>query len=201
MTPLASAWRSRLTASVTRYLVEDDVHPTGYSQVFDELNQRSSHAHLRLRLATYQMKISCSMARGHRVSMDTMAAATFASSLIPTADRHLRDDAYGNSFTKSGTTPNNYLYRGEQSTPTSACIICALGITIQVLGQILLPRSERRRHRTESAIFAASTSTPTAILSTASIRWEGKTLLSALKCRRRVGARLFLLQQDFQLQW
>jgi RHS repeat-associated protein len=23
-------------------------------------------------------------------------------------------DAYGNSFTKSGTTPNNYLYRGEQ---------------------------------------------------------------------------------------
>ena len=23
-------------------------------------------------------------------------------------------DAYGNSFTVSGTTPNNYLYRGEQ---------------------------------------------------------------------------------------
>jgi RHS repeat-associated protein len=23
-------------------------------------------------------------------------------------------DAYGNSFTKTGTTPNNYLYRGEQ---------------------------------------------------------------------------------------
>ena len=23
-------------------------------------------------------------------------------------------DAFGNSFTKSGTTPNNYLYRGEQ---------------------------------------------------------------------------------------
>ncbi len=26
-------------------------------------------------------------------------------------------DAYGNSFTKQGTTPNNYLYRGEQFDP------------------------------------------------------------------------------------
>jgi RHS repeat-associated protein len=26
-------------------------------------------------------------------------------------------DAFGNSFTKSGTTPNNYLYRGEQYDP------------------------------------------------------------------------------------
>jgi len=43
-------------------------------------------------------------------------------------------DAFGNAVNKTGATPNNYLYRGEQFDPTSAYIICGRDTTIPPRG-------------------------------------------------------------------
>jgi RHS repeat-associated protein len=107
----------------TQYLVEDDVNPTGYSQVIEELTGPIG-AGVVARVYTYGLQ---------RISQNLSPSLTGSNTWTPSfyvydgagSVRQLTNsagqvtdeyeyDAYGNSFTKTGTTPNNYLYRGEQ---------------------------------------------------------------------------------------
>jgi RHS repeat-associated protein len=98
----------------TQYLV-DDLNPTGLPQVVEEVVNGAV-----TRQYTYGLQ---------RISQQQFINSTWTSSFYvydgAGSVRQLTDstgkvtdeyeyDAYGNSFTKSGTTPNNYLYRGEQ---------------------------------------------------------------------------------------
>jgi RHS repeat-associated protein len=103
----------------TQYLV-DDLNPTGYPQVVDELNTGGAVT----RTYTYGLQ---------RISENLSPALTGNSTWTPSFYgydgggnvRQLTNlagsvtdsyeyDAYGNSFTVSGTTPNEMMYRGEQ---------------------------------------------------------------------------------------
>jgi len=102
----------------TQYLV-DDLNPTGYPQVVEELVNGAV-----TRQYTYGLQ---------RISENLSPVVTGNSTWTPSfygydgfgSVRQLTNssgvvtdsyeyDAFGNSFTKTGTTPNNYLYRGEQ---------------------------------------------------------------------------------------
>jgi RHS repeat-associated protein len=107
----------------TQYLVESDLNPTGYPQVFDELNSSG----VVTRTYTYGLQ---------RISENLSPALTGNSTWTPSfygydGGGNVRQltsmassvtdsyeyDAFGNSFTVSGSTPNNFLYRGEQYDP------------------------------------------------------------------------------------
>jgi RHS repeat-associated protein len=102
----------------TQYLV-DDLNPTGYAQVVEEVVNGAV-----TRQYTYGLQ---------RINENLSPAVTGNSTWTPSfyvydgggSVRQLTNssgvvtdeyeyDAFGNSFTKTGTTPNNYLYRGEQ---------------------------------------------------------------------------------------
>jgi RHS repeat-associated protein len=102
----------------TQYLV-DDLNPTGLPQVVEEVVNGAV-----TRQYTYGLQ---------RISQNLSPTVTGNSTWTPSfyvydgggnvrqltdSNKNMTDeyeyDAYGNSFTKSGTTPNNYLYRGEQ---------------------------------------------------------------------------------------
>ncbi|MGA9672318.1 MAG: RHS repeat-associated core domain-containing protein, partial [Terracidiphilus sp.] len=105
-------------ATTTQYLV-DDLNPTGYAQVMDELTGPIGSA-LVTRAYTYGLQ---------RISQDQFVSNAWilsyyqydgggsvrqlTNSIGQVTDSY-EYDAFGNSFTKQGTTPNNYLYRGEQ---------------------------------------------------------------------------------------
>jgi RHS repeat-associated protein len=99
----------------TWYLVEDDVNPTGLPQVLEEKVGGTVQ-----RVYTYGLQ---------RMSQDQVVNGAWSVSFYgydgAGSVRQLTNsagavtdeyeyDAYGNFFTKQGTTPNNYLYRGEQ---------------------------------------------------------------------------------------
>ena len=103
---------------VTRYLV-DDLNPTGYPQVVDELNGGG----VVTRTYTYGVQ---------RISQNQVISNTWTPSFygydgfgsvrqLTNSAGAVTDtyeyDAFGNSSTTSGTTPNNYLCRGEQYDP------------------------------------------------------------------------------------
>jgi RHS repeat-associated protein len=113
------AFGNRVSKSVngvtTKYLVEDDVNPTGLPQVLEETVNGVVQ-----RTYTYGLQ---------RISESQMVSGTWTTSFYghdgAGSVRQLTNsagvvtdeyeyDAFGNSFTKTGTTPNNYLYRGEQ---------------------------------------------------------------------------------------
>ena len=119
VTMIYDAFGNRVSKTVgnvtTTYLVEDDVNPTGLPQVFEE----SVNGVLQ-RTYTYGLQ---------RISENQQINGTWTPSFYgydgAGSVRQLTNsagavtdeyeyDAFGNSFTKSGTTPNNYLYRGEQ---------------------------------------------------------------------------------------
>jgi RHS repeat-associated protein len=102
----------------TQYLVEDDNNPTGVPQVFDELTNG-------VVTRTYAYGLQ-------RIDQDQIIDGAWIPSFfgydeggsvrnLTGANGVVTDrfeyDAFGNSFTVSGTTPNNYLYRGEQHDP------------------------------------------------------------------------------------
>ena len=130
VTMVYDAFGNRVSKTVngvtTQYLVEDDVNPTGYPQVVEELTGPIGSGVV-TRTYTYGLQ---------RISENLSPAVTGNSTWTPSfygydgggSVRQLTNsagvvtdeyeyDAYGNSFTKSGTTPNNYLYRGEQFDP------------------------------------------------------------------------------------
>ena len=118
----SNAFGNRVARTVngvtTKYLVEDDLNPTGYPQVLDELTGSTV-----TRTYTYGLQ---------RISQNQIVNGAWTTSfygydgggnvrsLTNTAGAITDEyeyDAFGNSFTKVGTTPNNYLYRGEQYDP------------------------------------------------------------------------------------
>ena len=99
----------------TRYLVEDDKNPTGLPQVFDEITNGAV-----TRTYTYGLQ---------RIDEEQVIDGAWTTSFYGydgggnvrnltnsagTVTDQYEFDAFGNSFTVSGSTPNNYLYRGEQ---------------------------------------------------------------------------------------
>ena len=108
---------------ITQYLVADDVNPTGLPQVVEELTGPIG-AGVVSRTYTYGLQ---------RISQNLSPTVSGNSTWTPSfygydgfgTVRQLTNtagevtdsyeyDAFGNSFTKTGSTPNNYLYRGEQ---------------------------------------------------------------------------------------
>jgi len=98
----------------TQYLV-DDLNPTGYPQAFDELS-----GGVVTRTYTYGLQ---------RIDEEQVISSAWTPSFygydgggnvrtLTNASGAITDtyeyDAYGNSFTVSGTTPNEMMYRGEQ---------------------------------------------------------------------------------------
>jgi RHS repeat-associated protein len=114
------------TSLTTQYLVEDDVNPTGYPQVVEELTGPIGSGMV-TRTYTYGLqRISESLSptlTGNNAwtpsfySYDGFGTVRQLTNIAGTVTDSYEYDAYGNFFTKSGTTPNNYLYRGEQYDP------------------------------------------------------------------------------------
>ena len=104
-----------VNGATTKYLVEDDVNPTGYPQVWDELTGSAV-----TRTYTYGLQ---------RISQDQAVDGAWTPSFYGydgggsvrqltnsagTVTNTYEYDAFGNEVNHTGTTPNNYLYRGEQ---------------------------------------------------------------------------------------
>ena len=106
---------AKTVAGVTTLYLVDDLNPTGYSQVVEELVNGAV-----TRQYTYGLQ---------RISENQVVSNTWTTSFygydgggsirnLTNASGTVTDtyeyDAYGNALTTSGTTPNVYLYRGEQ---------------------------------------------------------------------------------------
>jgi len=104
----------------TQYLVEDDVNPTGYPQVVEELVNGAV-----TRQYTYGLqRISQNLNTGNNTWTpsfygydSTDGSVRYLSNASGTVTDTYEYDASGNQIYRSGTTPNNYLYRGEQFDP------------------------------------------------------------------------------------
>jgi RHS repeat-associated protein len=99
----------------TWYLVEDDVNPTGLPQVMEEKvggAVERVYTYGLQRISQYQFFDNQWTASFYVYDGAGSVRQLTNSSGTPTDEYEY--DAYGNSFTKQGTTPNNYLYRGEQ---------------------------------------------------------------------------------------
>jgi RHS repeat-associated protein len=99
----------------TLYLVEDDVNPTGYPQVLEEVQNGAA-----VRTYTYGLQrisenqVINSAWTPSFYGYDGFGTVRQLTNIAGTVTDTYEYDAYGNFFTKTGTTPNNYLYRGEQ---------------------------------------------------------------------------------------
>jgi RHS repeat-associated protein len=104
-----------VNGATTKYLVEDDMNPTGYPQVFEELTGSTV-----TRSYSYGLQ---------RISEDQVVNGAWTPSFyaydgggnvryLANAAGAVTDtyeyDAFGNQIYRSGSTPNNYMYRGEQ---------------------------------------------------------------------------------------
>ena len=98
----------------TQYLV-DDLNPTGYAQVVEELVSGAV-----TRQYTYGLQRISENQQIANVwtpsfyEYDGFGSVRQLTNAAGTVTDEYEYDAFGNSFTKAGTTPNNYLYRGEQ---------------------------------------------------------------------------------------
>jgi RHS repeat-associated protein len=103
----------------TKHLVEDDVNPTGLPQVFEE-----SVNGVVQRTYTYGLqRISEDQAVNNAwtpsfYGYDGFGSVRQLTNLAGTVTDTYSYDAFGNLLNSTGTTPNNYLYRGEQFDPT-----------------------------------------------------------------------------------
>jgi RHS repeat-associated protein len=106
---------AKTVGNTTTFYLVDDLNPTGYPQVVEELTGSAV-----TRQYTYGLQ---------RIDENQQISGTWTPSFYGydgggnvrqltntagTVTDSYEYDAYGNSFTVSGTTPNNYLYRGEQ---------------------------------------------------------------------------------------
>jgi uncharacterized protein RhaS with RHS repeats len=105
----------RMGSGRTQYLVEDDVNLTGYPQVFDELTNgvvTRTYAYGWQRISQNQL-ISNQWTPsfyGYDGQGSVRQLTNSAGSVTDTYEY----DAFGNALALSGSTPNNFLYRGEQ---------------------------------------------------------------------------------------
>jgi RHS repeat-associated protein len=119
VTMIYDAFGNRVAKTVngvtTRYLVEDDVNPTGLPQVMEEIIGGAVQ-----RMYTYGLQ---------RISENQIISNVWTPSFYvydgAGSVRQLTNsagvvtdtydyDAFGNKINSTGATPNNYLYRGEQ---------------------------------------------------------------------------------------
>jgi RHS repeat-associated protein len=101
----------------TKYLV-DDLNPTGYPQVFDELTGSSvtrTYTYGLQRISENQVidNVWTPSFYGYD-GFGTVRQLTNSAGAVTDTFEY---DAFGNAITHTGTTPNNYLYRGEQYDP------------------------------------------------------------------------------------
>jgi hypothetical protein len=98
----------------TKYLV-DDLNPTGYPQVVDELTNGAvsrTYAYGLQRIDEDQIISSAWTPSFY--GYDGFGSVRQLTNVSGTVTDTYEYDAFGNKFTVSGSTPNNYLYRGEQ---------------------------------------------------------------------------------------
>jgi RHS repeat-associated protein len=102
----------------TQYLVEDDVNPTGYPQVVEELVNGVVTRQYTYGLQRISENLSPALSGNSTWTpsfygydgFGSVRQLTNSSGVVTDSYEY---DAFGNSFTKQGATPNNYLYRGE----------------------------------------------------------------------------------------
>jgi len=106
---------AKTVGGVTTYYLVDDLNPTGYAQVIDELTGGAVS-----RIYTYGLQrinenqpISGSWTPSF-YGYDGGGNVRQLTNIAGTVTDSYEYDAYGNSFTVSGTTPNEMMYRGEQ---------------------------------------------------------------------------------------
>jgi RHS repeat-associated protein len=102
----------------TQYLVEDDVNPTGLPQVFDEVvngavTRTYTYGFQRVSENQQISNVWTPSFYGYDGGGTVRQLTNSAGQVTDTYDY----DAFGNLIHQSGTTPNNYLYRGEQWDP------------------------------------------------------------------------------------
>ncbi len=119
ITMVYDAFGNRVSKTVngvtTKYLVEDDVNPTGLPQVLEEtvngVVQRSyTYGLQRISESQFIGTVWTTSFYGYDGGGNVRQLTNSTGAVTDEYEY----DAYGNSFTKQGSTPNNYLYRGEQ---------------------------------------------------------------------------------------
>ncbi|MGH7951237.1 MAG: RHS repeat-associated core domain-containing protein, partial [Limisphaerales bacterium] len=110
--------RVRKTVSgVTTYYLVDDNNPSGYAQVLEELSTVGSTP---TRLYTYGLNLISQRQSGGTTSFygyDGNGDTRFLTSSSGTISDTYTYDAFGDLISSIGSTPNNYLYTGEQYDP------------------------------------------------------------------------------------
>jgi RHS repeat-associated protein len=101
----------------TRYLV-DDLNPTGYAQVMEEIVNGAVKREYTYGLQRIsQDQIVNNAWTPSFYGYDGMDSIRMLTSTNGTVTDTYSYDAFGNLLNSTGTTPNNYLYRGEQYDP------------------------------------------------------------------------------------
>jgi RHS repeat-associated protein len=102
----------------TQYLVEDDVNPTGYPQVMEEIAGgvvQRVYAYGLQRISEDQV-VNNAWTPSFYVYDGAGSVRQLTNAAGAVTDTY-EYDAFGNKINSTGTTPNNYLYRGEQYDP------------------------------------------------------------------------------------
>ena len=102
----------------TRYLI-DDLNPTGYPQVVEELSSSGTvertYAYGLQRISENQIVSNAWTPSFYETDGEgTVRQLTNSAGAVTDTYDY---DAFGNKINSTGTTPNNYLYRGEQFDP------------------------------------------------------------------------------------
>jgi RHS repeat-associated protein len=104
-------------AETTRYLV-DDLNPTGYAQVVEELAGTSvSRTYTYGRQRISQNQLISTIWTPSFFGYDGLGSARSLTDATGAVTDTYDYDAWGNAVNTTGSTPNVYLYRGEQYDP------------------------------------------------------------------------------------
>jgi RHS repeat-associated protein len=104
----------------TQYLVEDDVNPTGLPQVVEELVNGAVTRQYTYGLQRISENLSPAVTGNSTWTPSfygydsAEGSVRFLSNAAGTVTDAYEYDAFGNQIYRSGTTPNNYMYRAEQ---------------------------------------------------------------------------------------
>lgn len=104
--------------TTTTYYLVDDLNPTGLPQVMDELTNgvvTRTYTYGLQRISEDQIVNGAWTPSFY--SYDGMGSVRQLTSMTGAVTDTYEYDAFGNEISHTGTTPNNYLYRGEQWDP------------------------------------------------------------------------------------
>ncbi len=114
---------SETVAGVTTNYLVADVNPTGYAQVIDEIpNHLPGTGVVSNRSYTYGLflisqRLAASSSQPAFYGYDGHGSARFLMDKTGAVTDRYDYDAFGNLISQTGTTPNNYLFAGEQFDP------------------------------------------------------------------------------------